>query len=84
MFWMKTTSANIVRAMNPKQPPSADYRKRLKGNLMAYRDLLLFRLDPENILKIPDSAGSLGQPQRGTAWRSEPRRSIQNQSAAEP
>jgi len=76
MFWMKTTFANIIRAINPRQSPSADYRKRLRGNLMAYRDLFLFRLDPQNILNIPDSAGSLGQPQRGRAWRSEPTRSV--------
>lgn len=35
-YWIKTTVANAVRMMMPKQPQSADYKKRLHGNLMAY------------------------------------------------
>jgi glycosyltransferase involved in cell wall biosynthesis len=74
-YWLKTTFANILRAIMPRQPQTADYKKRLKGNLMAYRDLVLFRLDPENILKIPDSSGPPEKTQRGEAWRSVPSRS---------
>ena len=46
MYWMKTTFANVIRAIMLKQPQAADYKKRLKGNLMAYRDLFLFRIRP--------------------------------------
>jgi hypothetical protein len=74
-YLMKTTFANIIRAIMPKQSQTADYRKRLKGNFMAYRDLILFRIDPQNILKIPDSAGTPGQAHRREAWQSEPTRS---------
>jgi len=74
-YWMKTTFANIIRAIMPKQPQGANYRKRLMGNLMAYRDLVLFRIDPQNILNIPDSTGTPGQAKRAGAWRSEPTRS---------
>ena len=74
-YWMKTTFANILRAVMPKQPQSADYKKRLKGNFMAYRDLFLFRIDPQNILNIPDSSGTPGQSHPGGAWQSEPTRS---------
>lgn len=73
-YWMKTTLANMIRAIFPKQPRTTDYKQRLVGNLMAYRDLLLFRIDPQNILKIPDSRDSSGKTQRGEAWRSVPTR----------
>jgi glycosyltransferase involved in cell wall biosynthesis len=74
-YWMKTTLANIIRAIMPKQPQSPDYKKRLKGNLLAYRDLVLFRIDPQNILNIPDSTGMPGQAQRSEgALRSAPTR----------
>ncbi len=76
VFWMKTTLANVVRSFAPKQPPTADYRQRLKGNLLAFRDLFRFRLDPQNILDIPDSSTENGQAQSGRAWQSEPTRSI--------
>ena len=69
-YWIKTTVANIVRMMMPKQPQSADYRKRLHGNLMAYRDLLLWRLDPLNILEIPESPGPSARSDRGRIWGS--------------
>lgn len=72
MFWLKTTAANALRAMMPKRPKGPDYRKRLKGNLMAYRDLILFRIDPRNILNIPDSTGAPEQADRAEAWQSEP------------
>jgi GT2 family glycosyltransferase len=75
MFWMKTTLANIIRAIMPKQPQNPDYKMRLMGNLMAYRDLILFRLDPRNILSIPDSTSMPGQAQRREgALRSAPTR----------
>jgi hypothetical protein len=54
-YWVKTTLANLLRAFLSNGPPGVDYRKRLIGNLMAYRDLTLFRLDPQNILNIDDS-----------------------------
>jgi GT2 family glycosyltransferase len=54
-YWAKTTLANLLRALVPKGPQQVNYRKRLMGNLMAYRDLALRRIDPLNILKIPDS-----------------------------
>lgn len=73
-YWMKTTFANMVRAIAPKQPQHADYKKRLVGNFMAYRDLVLFRIDPQNILNIPDSRGPQGPSQRPDAWRSIPTR----------
>lgn len=69
-YWVKTTVANIVRGALPKQSSKADYRQRLVGNLLAYRDLLLFRIDPQNILKIPDSSLPPEKAQRGEAWRS--------------
>jgi GT2 family glycosyltransferase len=72
MFWMKTTAANAIRAMMPKRPQGPDYKKRLKGNLMAYRDLILFRIDPKNILNIPDSTDRPEQADRTRAWQSEP------------
>ena len=71
MFWMKTTFANIVRAVVPQHPPRANYKKRLVGNLMAYRDVLLFRIDPRNILNISDSSGPPERAQTEGAWRSE-------------
>jgi GT2 family glycosyltransferase len=74
MFWMKTTFANVIRAIMPKQPQTANYRKRLKRNFLAYRDLLLFRLDPQNILSIPDSKGAQVKARSKAAWRSEPTR----------
>lgn len=69
-YWMKTTIANIVRAALPIQPQNANYKKRLLGNLMAYRDLMLFRIDPQNILSIPESTDTPGQVQQGEVWRS--------------
>jgi hypothetical protein len=74
-YWMKTTFANIVRAILPRQSPRADYKRRLIGNLMAYRDLIFFRIDPRNILNISDSTGPPGRVQAGGAWRSEATRS---------
>jgi len=74
-YWIKTTFANMIRAVYPRQPQTADYRKRLKGNFMAYRDLFRFRLDPQNILSIPDSTGTPKQEPRAEAWRSAPSRS---------
>jgi glycosyltransferase involved in cell wall biosynthesis len=75
MYWMKTTFANLIRAIMPKQPQSVDYKKRLKGNLMAYRDLLLFRIDPRNILNIADSTEMSEEEERDETWRSAPSRS---------
>lgn len=74
-YWLKTTFANTVRAVFQRPPRSADYRKRLAGNLMAYRDLLLSRLDPLNILNIHDPAAGQEKTQRAEAWRSVPTRS---------
>jgi len=74
-YWIKTTFANSVRAIFQKPSRRADYRKRLAGNFMAYRDLLLSRIDPLNILNIPDSTGTAEMAQRGEAWRSLPTRS---------
>ena len=54
-YWVKTTLANLLRAFLSNGARGVDYRKRLIGNLMAYRDLTLFRLDPQNILNIDDS-----------------------------
>lgn len=54
-FWAKTTLANLLRAFSSNGLQGVNYRKRLTGNLMAYRDLILGRIDPLNILKLPDS-----------------------------
>ncbi len=54
-YWAKTTLANLLRAFSPNEVQRANYRRRLSGNLMAYRDLILGRIDPLNILKLPDS-----------------------------
>ena len=75
MYWIKTTFANIARAIAPRQSPTADYRQRLKGNFLAYRDLLLFRIDPQNILAIPDSRAPVVPAQSARAWQSETTRS---------
>jgi len=53
-YWAKTTLANLLRALSPNGSHGVNYRKRLAGNLMAYRDLLQGRIHPENILKIPN------------------------------
>ena len=72
MFWLKTTIANLLRMIMPKKLNSVDYRKRLTGNLLAYRDLVLGRLDPLNILDIADSNGTPAQSSRDRLWRSAP------------
>lgn len=60
-YWMKTTVGNIIRTVLPARARRIDYKKRLIGNVMAYRDLVLFRIDPQNILKIHGSTGRPGQ-----------------------
>ena len=55
-YWAKTTIANLLRALLSNGTGGVNFRKRLIGNLMAYRDLTLFRLDPQNILNIDDPA----------------------------
>jgi glycosyltransferase involved in cell wall biosynthesis len=69
IFWLRTTIGNAVRALMPKPPHGADYKKRLAGNLMAYRDLVLFRIDPQNILKIQDSTALAEHTPKRGAWR---------------
>jgi GT2 family glycosyltransferase len=72
-YWMKTTFANLIRAIVSGQPQRGDYRKRLRGNFLAYRDALRFRLHPENVLNIPDAKGTPKAPEpgeAGEAWRS--------------
>lgn len=74
-YWIKTTIANVVRSVFSRQSQGTDYKERLKGNLMAYRDFFLFRIDPQNILNIPDSGGETSQAQAESAWRSAASRS---------
>jgi glycosyltransferase involved in cell wall biosynthesis len=72
-YWMKTTFANLIRAIVSRSPQRGDYRKRLRGNFLAYRDVMRFRLHPENVLNIPDAKGPANTPQpgeAGEAWRS--------------
>jgi GT2 family glycosyltransferase len=53
-YWATTTLANLLRAFFTNGARGIDYRKRLIGNFMAYRDLILSRIDPLNILDIDD------------------------------
>lgn len=46
----RNSAANLVRSLNP--PRWADYRGRLRGNLLALRDLLRGRVSPERILEL--------------------------------
>ena len=62
-YWVKTTLANLLRAFLSNGARGVNYRKRLMGNLMAYRDWTLLRLDPQNILNIDESTEKpLGTP----------------------
>ena len=58
-YWAKTTAGNLVRAIMTTGAQGVNYKKRLLGNLMAYRDLLLRRIDPQNVLKIEDERDPL-------------------------
>jgi GT2 family glycosyltransferase len=46
----KNLLANLVKSTIPE--PWVDRRGRLKGNLIAIKDLVLHRIDPQNILKL--------------------------------
>jgi GT2 family glycosyltransferase len=74
-YWMKTTLANAARALGPRRANDPDYRERLRGNFLAYRDLLLSRLDPRNILNLPDSSSANNGSRPRNAWQSEASRS---------
>jgi len=48
---LRNFTANIVRSITNNRP-HVDYWGRLKGNFIAIRDVLRFRLDPRNIIKM--------------------------------
>lgn len=67
-YWLKTTLGNIARMLFAKASQRMRYRKRLLGNLLAYRDLISRRIDPRNVIHIPDTPSSLAaSPGRETA-----------------
>ena len=63
-YWLKTTTANLLRILAPGRPQTINYWQRLMGNCMAYRDFILGRIDPLNILKIPDTTEPPGKLRR--------------------
>ena len=51
-FWVRHLVSNTVHLVVPSSKKRADYKGRLRGNLLALRDLILFRLSPQNILQL--------------------------------